>query len=84
MVSVMLCPCILCVPICLGMVVILLFNVMVWLDVLYWKDRVWSSKECVLCLLLLFAFQSMFISIWVFRLEIAELPDIVRRTVPYV
>ena len=33
-------------------------------------------------LLLLFAFQSMFISIWVSRLEIAELPDSVRRSAP--
>ena len=32
--------------------------------------------------LLLFAFQSMFISIWVFRLEIAEFPDSVRRSAP--
>ena len=31
-------------------------------------------------LLLLFAFQSMFISIWVSRLEIAEFPDSVRRS----
>ena len=30
--------------------------------------------------LLLFAFQSMFISIWVSRLEIAEFPDSVRRS----
>ena len=35
-------------------------------------------------LLLLFAFQSMFISIWVSRLEIAEFPDSVRRSAPYV
>ena len=33
-------------------------------------------------LLLLFAFQSMFISIWVSRLEIAEFPDSVRRSAP--
>ena len=32
--------------------------------------------------LLLFAFQSMFISIWVSRLEIAEFPDSVRRSAP--
>ena len=32
--------------------------------------------------LLLFAFQSMFISIWVARLEIAEFPDSVRRSAP--
>ena len=36
----------------------------------------------MLCLLLLFAFQSMFISIWVSRLEIAEFPDSVRRSAP--
>ena len=36
------------------------------------------------CLLLLFAFQSMFISIWVSRLEIAEFPDSVRRSAPQV
>ena len=33
-------------------------------------------------MLLLFAFQSMFISIWVYRLEIAEFPDIVHRSAP--
>ena len=32
--------------------------------------------------MLLFAFQSMFISIWVSRLEIAEFPDSVRRSAP--
>ena len=32
--------------------------------------------------LLLFAFQSMFISIWVSRLELAEFPDSVRRSAP--
>ena len=32
--------------------------------------------------LLLFAFQSMFISIWVSLLEIAEFPDSVRRSAP--
>ena len=31
---------------------------------------------------LLFAFQSMFISIWVSRLEISEFPDSVRRSAP--
>ena len=37
----------------------------------------------ILCaMLLLFAFQSMFISIWVSGLEIAEFPDIVRRSAP--
>ena len=35
-----------------------------------------------LLLLLLFAFQSMFISIWVSRLEIAEFPESVRRSAP--
>ena len=35
-----------------------------------------------LLMLLLFAFQSMFISIWVSRLEIAEFPDSVRRSAP--
>ena len=36
------------------------------------------------CLLLLFAFpfQSIFISIWVSHLEIAEFPDSVRRSAP--
>ena len=34
--------------ICLGVVAILLLNVMeVWVEVLCWIDRVWSSKECV-------------------------------------
>ena len=33
-------------------------------------------------LLLLFAFQSMFISVWVSRLEIVEFPDDVCRSVP--
>ena len=33
-------------------------------------------------LLLLFAFQSMFISIWVSRLEIAEFPNSIRRSAP--
>ena len=33
-------------------------------------------------LALLFAFQPMFISIWVSRLEIAEFPDSIRRTAP--
>ena len=32
--------------------------------------------------LLLFAFQSMFIPIWVSRLEIAEFPDSIRRSAP--
>ena len=32
--------------------------------------------------LMLFAFQSMFISIWVSRLEIAEFPDSIRRSAP--
>ena len=36
--------------ICLGVVVILLLNVMVLFSVLYWIDRVWYFKECVLCL----------------------------------
>ena len=35
-----------------------------------------------LMMMLLFAFQSMFISIWVSRLEIAEFPDSVRRSAP--
>ena len=38
--------------ICLGVVVILLLNVMcclLWFEMLYWIDRVWSSKECVGC-----------------------------------
>ena len=33
--------------ICLDVFVILLFNVMVLLEVLYWIDHVWSSIECV-------------------------------------
>ena len=34
----------------LAVVVILLLNVMeVWVEVLYWIDRVWSSKECGCC-----------------------------------
>ena len=35
-------------------------------------------------LLLLFAFESMFISILVSRLKIAEFPDSIRRSAPYV
>ena len=39
--------------ICLGVFIILLLNVMellsVLLEVLYCKDHVWSSKECVCC-----------------------------------
>ena len=43
----------------------------------------WSSLVCRgTLLLLLFAFQSMFISIWVSRLEIAEFPDSVHRSAP--
>ena len=38
--------------------------------------------QCTLLLLLLFAFQSMFISVWVSRLEIVEFPDDVCRSVP--
>ena len=43
-----------------------------------------TIQESVLAedLLLLFAFQSMFISIWVSCLEIAEFPDSVRRSDP--
>ena len=41
-----------------------------------------SVVEVAKLLLLLFAFQSMFISIWVSRLEIAEFPDSVRRSAP--
>ena len=37
---------------------------------------------CQSHMLLLFAFQAMFISIWVSRLEIAEFPDSVRRSAP--
>ena len=40
------------------------------------------SALILFMLLLLFAFQSMFISIWVSRLEIAEFPDSVRRSAP--
>ena len=51
---------------------------------LYWDA--WSCSmsvsSCRCCMLLLFAFQSMFISIWVSRLEIAEFPDSVRRSAP--
>ena len=39
-----------------------------------------SSDPFPTRLLMLLAFQSMFISIWVFRLEIAEFPDSVRRS----
>ena len=38
--------------ICLGVIAILLLNVMdclVWVEVLGWIDRVWSSKEYVCC-----------------------------------
>ena len=38
--------------------------------------------RCCFVVLLLFAFQSMFISIWVSRLEIAEFPDSVCRSAP--
>ena len=48
------CICFSCVlhVICVGVVTILLLNVMavfslVWVEVLYWIDSVWSSKECV-------------------------------------
>ena len=42
-----------------------------------------SDISCPLwLLLLLFAFQSMFISVWVSRLEIVEFPDDVCRSVP--
>ena len=37
---------------CLGVVEILLLNVMevlVWVEVLCWIDREWSSKECAGC-----------------------------------
>ena len=35
---------------CLGVVAILLLNVMdVWVEVLCWIDRVWSSKQCACC-----------------------------------
>ena len=37
---------------CLGVVAILFLNVMdvlVWVEVLCWIDRVWSSKECACC-----------------------------------
>ena len=37
-----------------------------------------------ICGMLFFAFQSIFISIWVSRLEIAEFPDSVRRSAPQV
>ena len=43
-------------------------------------DRVLSLRQHVL----LFAFPSMFIAIWVSRLEIAEFPDSVRRSAPLV
>ena len=39
-------------------------------------------KSCGMLLLLLFAFQSMFISIWVSSLEIAEFPDSVHLSAP--
>ena len=39
-------------------------------------------RWCGWCMLLLFAFQSMFISIWVSRLEIVEFPDSVYRSAP--
>ena len=38
--------------ICLGVVVILLGNIMevlLWMEVLCWIDRVWSSKQCACC-----------------------------------
>ena len=41
---------------------------------------VWRSVG--MFVMLLFAFQSMFISIWVSRLEITEFPDSVRRSDP--
>ena len=35
---------------CLGVVAILVLNIMdVWVQVLCWIDRVWSSKECACC-----------------------------------
>ena len=49
------------------------------------RSRLKSRKESVklsYLLLLLFAFQSMFISIWVSCLEIAEFRDNVRRSAP--
>ena len=47
-------------------------------DVLIGQDHAVELRS----LLLLFAFQSMFISIWVSRLEIAEFPESVRRFAP--
>ena len=41
-----------------------------------------SIMDIFFMLLLLFAFQSMFISVWVSRLEIVEFPDDVCRSVP--
>ena len=41
-----------------------------------------SSTGAGPVLMLLFAFQSMFISVWVSRLEIVEFPDDVCRSVP--
>ena len=43
-----------------------------------------NAAFCMTCslLMLLFVFQSMFISIWVSRLEIAEFPDSVRLSAP--
>ena len=36
--------------ICLGVVAMLLLNDMeVWVEVLCWIDRIWSSKECACC-----------------------------------
>ena len=35
--------------ICLDVVVILLWKCLVWVEVLCWIDRVWSSKECACC-----------------------------------
>ena len=50
--------------------------------VLGWERVGRLSQETISSQLLLFAFQSMFISIWVSRLEIAEFPDSVRRSAP--
>ena len=47
-----------------------------------WLESVKADMAEVDMLLLLFAFQSMFISIWVSRLEIAEFLDSVRRSDP--
>ena len=63
---------------CFGVVAILLLNVM---DVFSVGGGALLDRLCMV-LLLLFAFQSMFISIWVSHLEIAEFPDSVRRAAP--